>query len=1120
MTNAISTLTVPLVLRTTAVLATAYVVVRHIVYGFLLPPWNCPRDVPIVPLWVSLLPFVKDGDGRPKHGQDEIYNKHIRPRMSPRGVASLFFGGRWNVAISHPAHARILFTSSSQFIKSGNNEKIPHSVMAYYLGENVIASRGDAWRRFRSVLNGPLKGRGRWETEVFGEAVDGFMGHVEGQVGKSGGRFVVGDLMQRFCMDAISVAAFGRSLNALQDPTISQFFLAVKRGIFNPLYLFFPILDHFPIPSRIRLRRQIDELYHRLLSAVAGKDERVKRLRLLESAHEIEAGWVNERKVLAEEGNEEEEEKVGKGMEERTLIGEMLTAVENGEWSLRDFRHNFMILLIAGHENPQQALTSALHLLALNPHIQHLARAEILSLSHASTNPHWFPTTADLEKLPYLRAVFKETLRMLPPIPMLANRRATEDVVLQPIDGDDGAGIVIPKGVYVAWHAYGLHHNDRVWTDCDAFRPERFLSGEMSNDKMEDDPFSFIGFAGGARQCLGQRLAAAECMTFLAVMLRRYRWRCVEGRVAKMTPAGVLSPVGLELMVERVVDLEDLWVSYFVSNFDGVFAAMSAMQKDLKCNASQVAWTLNALSIVSTAFFPLWARLAHAFGNRACYIASSVLFVVGVAGAAASPSLAVLCFFRGVQGIGSSGFSALALVVFTNRLPRIYRAAGINSLGVGMALAMIGGPIVGGQLTDQYNWRWVFYILLPLSAVFIPSILLLDNENRDSSAPLGELLKKVDYLGSFLLLATTGCLLLAVTFGHTDKNWSEPSVIVLFVMTVVFLGSFVANEIYLAKQPIMPMDHFRSRSVVVSSALNFLTGGTSMAFMMYVPMFYRMAKSATALMSEVDFIPYNLAWTLFTVPAVLILSRVRPNHVVTFGCALLAIGSGLFAQAVGESLPNTAAAFTYMAIAGAGAAFANQNSVLCAQADLRASLGDVAIVGNVPVYFHRIGGSVLIQALSVVFDGALGGSGMAGMIGVAGASGKNGTMTMGMGMPTATLTGEMTAAPTATMAMTMAAKAMSGMDPTSTMAGMGSNSTMGGSEMGNGTSSGGSMGGMHMAMGNTAAAARAVFLYAMAFALAAFLLSFALRNAPKTGEEAELEREEDVKPVVAAEQEA
>ncbi|KAJ1555963.1 hypothetical protein HK405_009814 [Cladochytrium tenue] len=246
-----------------------------------------------------------------------------------------------------------------------------------------------------------------------------------------------------------------------------------------------------------------------------------------------------------------------------------------------------------------------------------------------------------------------------------------------------------------------------------------------------------------------------------------------------------------------------------------------------------------------------------------------------------------------------------------------------------------------------------------MSVFFAPLLLLIDNENRDQTRSVGEVLRGVDFGGALTLLVASGAVLLAVTFGAT-VSWSASQTIAI--------GRI---KWYVKARGLSRIELLSPERILLTTGYFFysITGGTSMAFMMYVPMLYRMSKQATFLMSEVHFIPYNLAWAVLAFPAALLLHFVRPNHVVTAGVGLLALGAGLFASVVGDAIPNDAVGAVYMAIAGAGAALANQNSLYCAQADLR-SLSDQAIVGNVPVYFHRIGGTVLQEVMSAIVDHA------------------------------------------------------------------------------------------------------------------------------------------------------
>ncbi|KAJ3278630.1 hypothetical protein HK104_002162 [Borealophlyctis nickersoniae] len=307
-------------------------------------------------------------------------------------------------------------------------------------------------------------------------------------------------------MDAIGKAAFGKSFQALQNPAtpISKTHTLVKSGIFRPLYLFFPILDALPIPSRQRVRRNIDRMEQVVITA----------------ARETQGTESGDR---------------------TTIVERLVDAFDRGDMTRKEFRDNLMVIFVAGHENIQQGFTSLLYLLAKHPEIQEKARAEILATPFPSLCS--LSSTTHLPNYPYLLQVIKETLRMYPPIPMLVNRRTTAPTIL--------GEFVIPPNTYVGWHAFGTHHNTSAWNDPEHFDPGRFEKDVGSGSGV--GRFEWVPFSEGPRKCLGIKLAMAELQTVVAALLSRYSWELPrEGPEVRMTPGGLLGPRGLNLVFKKL----------------------------------------------------------------------------------------------------------------------------------------------------------------------------------------------------------------------------------------------------------------------------------------------------------------------------------------------------------------------------------------------------------------------------------------------------------------------------------------------------------------------------------------------------------------------------------------
>lgn len=119
-------------------------------FVFLLPPKH-PQGIPAVPFWVTLIPFFKDVD------QSEIFGKYIEEPIRTHGAVKLFFAARWNVLVHRPRYLAEIFKHGGVYEKSGNQKKIAHSVLAEFLGDNIISSHGSTWKQYRNVIKPGLQ---------------------------------------------------------------------------------------------------------------------------------------------------------------------------------------------------------------------------------------------------------------------------------------------------------------------------------------------------------------------------------------------------------------------------------------------------------------------------------------------------------------------------------------------------------------------------------------------------------------------------------------------------------------------------------------------------------------------------------------------------------------------------------------------------------------------------------------------------------------------------------------------------------------------------------------------------------------------------------------------------
>lgn len=133
-----------------AVFLSIFVLSSVIVKYFLLPLQRI-RHIPTIPFWVALLPLIKDVD------QQEIFNKYIDKPLRKHGAVKIFFAAQWNVLVHRPQYMAEVFRREEIYQKSGNQKKIPHSVLASFLGDNIISSHGDVWKLYRQIIKPGLQ---------------------------------------------------------------------------------------------------------------------------------------------------------------------------------------------------------------------------------------------------------------------------------------------------------------------------------------------------------------------------------------------------------------------------------------------------------------------------------------------------------------------------------------------------------------------------------------------------------------------------------------------------------------------------------------------------------------------------------------------------------------------------------------------------------------------------------------------------------------------------------------------------------------------------------------------------------------------------------------------------
>lgn len=295
-------------------------------------------------------------------------------------------------------------------------------------------------------------------------------------------------------------------------------------------------------------------------------------------------------------------------------------------------------------------------------------------------------------------------------------------------------------------------------------------------------------------------------------------------------------------------------------------------------------WVVTAYLLASTVTVPIYGKLSDIYGRRPFFILGMVLFLIGSALAGTSHSMTELILYRGVQGLGAGAMMPIAIAIIGDVFTPAERGKWQGLITAVFGLATIIGPLIGGWITDNLGWRWVFYVNMPVGIVAIAT----------AGVALPKMVRKVqhriDYLGAAALVAGTVPMLLAFSWGGTQYAWGSDVIVGLLVTAGVFLSLFMLIELR-AKEPILSPRLFRDRTFAVSSTGSFLLSAGMFGAILYLPLFVQAVVGESATNSGIVLMPMMLGFMFSSIVGGQLMSRTgRYKFLALSGFAVAAIG--------------------------------------------------------------------------------------------------------------------------------------------------------------------------------------------------------------------------------------
>jgi EmrB/QacA subfamily drug resistance transporter len=372
---------------------------------------------------------------------------------------------------------------------------------------------------------------------------------------------------------------------------------------------------------------------------------------------------------------------------------------------------------------------------------------------------------------------------------------------------------------------------------------------------------------------------------------------------------------------------------------------------------AHLSWVVTAYVLASTITTPLYGKLGDMYGRKKLFMAAIVIFLAGSALAGLSQSMAELITFRAVQGFGAGGLMVSAIAIIGDLVSPRERGQYMGYIMAVMMVATIGGPLLGGFITDSFSWRWIFYINLPIGGAALAYLAV------SLHLPKRRIEHRVDYPGAAILAVATTAIVLISTWGGTEYAWRSAQILGLGALAVAAVVAFVMVEAR-AAEPILPLHIFRNRNFALISALSFLAGLAMFGAITFLPLYQQTVQGASPTISGLLLTPMMVGVMITSLIAGQITTRSgRYKALPILGAGGMAVGMYLLSLLGVNTSRFTSAAFKI--VLGLGMGFLMQMTTLLAQNSVQPR--DIGVASSSRLFFQQIGGSIGVSAFGAIF---------------------------------------------------------------------------------------------------------------------------------------------------------
>jgi EmrB/QacA subfamily drug resistance transporter len=368
-------------------------------------------------------------------------------------------------------------------------------------------------------------------------------------------------------------------------------------------------------------------------------------------------------------------------------------------------------------------------------------------------------------------------------------------------------------------------------------------------------------------------------------------------------------------------------------------------------------WAITIYLLTSTISVPFWGKLSDLYGRKPIFMIGIVIFLIGSALSGLSQNMAMLILFRGIQGIGAGSLFPVALAVIGDLFTPQERGKYQGLFGAVFGIAFVAGPLIGGWLTENLSWHWIFYVNIPIGIIALIVIQRLLPTVRTPSAT-----RNFDLIGGAIFTVAMVFLLVGLT-NKQFSDWSDPTVGGFIAIGIVGTLLFIVAERF-AKEPIIPLGLWRGRTYSATMVSVFFAAFAFFGAIVFLPRWFQVVEGFSPTNSGLAALPLMVGLIASSIISGLIVARTgHYKWLIVGSVAVMGVGVLLMTQLTADTPVAVVWLWMFIAGLGVGPTFSVPTIVIQNAVPFR----QLGVATSNLTFFRQIGGTIALAFVGTIF---------------------------------------------------------------------------------------------------------------------------------------------------------